>query len=179
MENERVVCSVIGGGKAKSIAGTGLVSAVSQFLKNDLIDATGAFTDESSDRLVVSGSVYLTQNDIRNFQLAKASVCSGLEILCDKVAKVEIPEVYLAGGFGVSLDVGDSVSVGMIPEPLSHQVASLGNGSLAGATMFLVDDELRKKALEIAKQSQVLDLAQYDGFQEKFVSSINFKKNVG
>ena len=179
MENERMVCSVIGGGKAKSIAGTGLVSAVSQFLKNGLIDATGAFTDESSDRLVVSGSVYLTQNDIRNFQLAKASVCSGLKILCDKVAKVEIPEVYLAGGFGVSLDVGDSVSVGMIPESLSHQVASLGNGSLAGATMFLVDDELRKKALEIAKQSQVLDLAQYDGFQEKFVSSINFKKNVG
>ncbi|MDO4505734.1 MAG: ASKHA domain-containing protein [Spirochaetales bacterium] len=179
MDNGTMVCSVLGGGEAKSIAGTGLVSAVSRLLESGQIDSTGAFTCDSCDRLQVSGSVYLTQKDIRNFQLAKASVCSGLEILCDKAEPVDCPEIYLAGGFGVKLDVGESVSVGMIPEALSHRVVSLGNGSLTGATMLLVDDGLRNTALKIAAKSQIIDLAQYEGFQERFVSAINFNKTVG
>ena len=176
MENERVVCSVIGGGKAKSIAGTGLVSAVSQFLKAGIIDYEGAFADDSMVMHNVSESVYLTQKDIRNFQLAKASLCSGLEILCDIVPSEVHPELFLAGGFGVKLDVADAVSVGMIPQKLCHHVFSIGNGSLAGATMFLVDDSLRDTAFDLAKNSLVLDLARYEGFQDRFVSALDFRK---
>lgn len=174
VDNGNVSCSVIGGGDARSIAGTGLVSAVAQFLELGIIDDTGAFVDVSSDRRNISGSVYLTQKDIRNFQLAKASVCSGLDILCDRLTCIDRPDLYLAGGFGVKLDVDEAVSVGMIPQILCHNVLSLGNGSLAGATMFLVDDSLRDKALQLAEQSNVIDLAQYKGFQDRFVSSLNF-----
>lgn len=174
VDNGKLVCSVVGGGDAKSIAGTGLVSAVAQFLKLGAIDGTGAFDDDSFDRLKVSGSVYLTQSDIRNFQLAKASVCTGLEILCDKLTSINQPELYLAGGFGVKLDVADAVSVGMIPNSLCQHVASIGNGSLVGATMFLVDDRLRNVALELASRCQVLDLAQHEDFQDRFVSALNF-----
>ena len=81
-------CKTVGNTKALGIAGSGLLSAVNAFLENGIINQNGSFSaDEKAEKKYLTPEVYLTQKDIRNFQLAKGALYSGLKVLnslCDE-----------------------------------------------------------------------------------------------
>lgn len=166
-------CSVIGGGVAENITGTGIISAVSECLKNGLISADGEIKS-GTDRINLTEKVYLSQKDIRNFQLAKGSVFCGLKILAGKIKPFADALLFLAGGFGTKIDVAEAVNVKMIPQELGKNVAAMGNGSLAGASLLLLDESLRKSAESLARTCTALDLSNEAAFQAEFIKALDF-----
>lgn len=78
--------------------GSGLIDAVAAGLELGLIDETGAVERE----LRLTGSLSLTQGDIRAVRLAKAAIAAGIETLLEAagLSPGAVEAVYLAGGFG-------------------------------------------------------------------------------
>lgn len=170
------LCSVIGGGKAEGICGTGLLSAVSLFYRKGIINQNGTFA-KGTNAIELCDGIKLYQNDIRNFQLAKAAVYSGIEALlkkADVTDEADNAALYLAGGFGTKLNQEDAAFTGMIPGVLKKNVIHAGNAALSGACMLLFDDELRKKAQTLSRNVKNINLAQEDSFQESYIRSLNF-----
>lgn len=84
-ENGRLSCSVIGGGKASGICGSGLIDAVACALEQGTLNARGRIlTTEERDGtriLPLTEEVYLTQEDIREVQLAKGAIAAGIHLM--------------------------------------------------------------------------------------------------
>lgn len=171
--DKKVLCSVIGGGVAANITGTGIISAVSEFLKSDFISRDGEVKG-GIGKINLTDKVYLSQKDIRNFQLAKGSVFCGLKILAGKIKPFADALLFLAGGFGTKIDVAEAVNVKMIPQELGKNVAAMGNGSLAGASLLLLDESLRKSAETLARTCTALDLSNEAAFQNEFIKALDF-----
>jgi uncharacterized 2Fe-2S/4Fe-4S cluster protein (DUF4445 family) len=174
----KVTCSVIGGGEAKGICGTGLLSACAAFLKEKVVDENGTFADGSAEIVLAENKadakkIVLTQKDIRNFQLAKAAVQSGLEVLMETV-DTKNAKLFLAGGFGTALNSDDAKIVGMIPLSFKGTVVGVGNASLAGATLVLLSKEMREQTKKIASLAQTIDLAQDATFHSRYINALNF-----
>lgn len=167
-----IKCSVLGYKKALGICGTGMLSAVSAFLKAGMIDSFGLFVS-GAERIALQDGVYISQKDIRNFQLAKSAVSAALDILSEK-SGCKSGTLYLAGGFGSVLDVKDACSVRMIPDYLSRNSVSAGNASLCGASLLLLDLALRNSALALAEESVHVNLAQEKSFESLFIRNLNF-----
>ncbi|MBP5748104.1 MAG: DUF4445 domain-containing protein [Treponema sp.] len=174
----KFLCSVIGGGSARGICGTGLLSAISLFYKTGLINQNGTLL-RGRDSVSLCKGVSLCQKDIRNFQLAKAAVLSGIESLIER-AGLSVQKcssdaaLYLAGGFGTKLDQKDACLTGMIPSFLEGSVVHAGNAALGGASMLLFDENLRKDALLLARKAKNINLAQDEGFQARYIKALNF-----
>lgn len=174
-EDGKVQCEVIGGGRAEGVCGTGLLSAVSAFVSGGLIDTDGAICS-GEDCLRLCGSVVLTQKDIRQLQLAKAAVRTGLTVLCEEAGLTEgdIEHLFLAGGFGTKLDEHDACVIKMFPSECERAVCHAGNASLAGAVMLWVNDSYREECEHIKRMVQVTNLAERNDFSDRFLSALNF-----
>ena len=111
--------------------------------------------------------------DIQEFQLAKAAIASGIEILLARLGagKEEITSVYIAGAFGNFINVGNVLRTGMLdfPEELIHQ---LGNTALMGARMFLFSNTtITGKILGITSH---VNLESEEQFQDLYVKHMEF-----
>ena len=168
----KIVPSVIGNVKPKGICGSALVDAVAIFLKLDLIGNLGEIkSGESSIHIV--GEVALTQKDINEFQLAKAAIAAGLEILLQNISLQlsDIHEVYIAGGFGSYIDIQNLVYTGMLELP-ENKIRKMGNTALIGAKMFLFSD--RETVEEILLKTTHVNLESDPHFQDIFVNKLIF-----
>lgn len=173
LKNNEIKCFVLGNGKAIGICGTGILSAISEFLKSGIIDFFGTFVS-GKEKIILQNEIYICQKDIRNFQLAKSAVLTGLEILSEK-SGCKSGTLYLAGGFGSLLDIKDACAVKMIPSFLSEKTFAAGNASLCGASILLLNLGLRKSACELAENSVHVDLAQDKSFENLYIKNLNFK----
>ena len=178
IERGTIVPHTIGGGKAKGICGSGLVSAVAALLAERRIEKDGAVAEAGQKRgsgvarIELAPSVCISQKDIRNLQLAKAAVKTGL---CHLLEKSPAPPVlHIAGGFGTKISMKDALAIGMIPEELSGRAVSVGNAALAGASALIFSPALRQKAHRLKEKTIVLNLAAIPGFQDRFLKSIDF-----
>lgn len=179
--------------KPSGICGTGVISAVAQFLHTGIILPDGAFVrdvelpglkTDSAGRLryviVPEGqsgqgrSVFISQKDIRSVQLGKSALITGIELLL-KYANIQRPErILVAGAFGSFLDINDMITLGMIPAVDSTKVEAIGNAAGAGAVMALCDDFYFKESLQMAGEIRVVDLASDPDFQDRFIENLIF-----
>lgn len=190
LKKGRVQVRVIGGGRPRGICGSGLVDAVSELFKERIIDNSGRILfppvkeiwdqrvirkDKSSGFLLVSEKesatrfpIILTQNDIRELQLAKGAIRAGIEILLKKLKLEEdqVDEVLLAGAFGSSIDPRSAQNIGLIPSLPKAKVRSVGNAASLGAIMALVSQESWREAEEISRKVEYIELAVFPNFQD-------------
>ncbi len=165
-------CSVIGNGISRGICGSGLIDAVSVLLEEGLIGEFGEILSGESE-IELDSRVSLSQKDIQEFQLAKAAISAGFEILIRKlgVSTEKIRDVYIAGGFGNYLNMKNVIRVGMhkFPEEVMHK---LGNSALIGAKMFLFEDSNHPDGiLEITEH---VSLEKEADFQDIFIENLAF-----
>jgi uncharacterized 2Fe-2S/4Fe-4S cluster protein (DUF4445 family) len=134
-------CHVIGKAKASGICGSGLIDAIAVLLKQDKIGIFGEFNN-GEDSFELCREVSLTQQDIREFQLAKAAVATGLQILMNRlgITLKDVDKVFIAGGFGNFLNVSNVIKTGLI-ETSEDKIVKFGNTALIGAKLFLFGDE--------------------------------------
>ena len=89
--NIQLNCHVIGNGKAKGICGSGLIDAMAILIEQEKIGIFGEF-NSGEEKIKLTPNVFLTQQDIREFQLAKAAIAAGLQILLNRL-KITFNEI--------------------------------------------------------------------------------------
>ena len=154
--------------------GNGLLDIMAWLLASGQMDATGLLTgDPSGGRIYLSGNVFISQKDIREFQLAKGAIRAGIEILMDEMGAVP-DRVCLAGGFGQRLDPASAAAIGLIPPALLPRVEAVGNSSLAGAVKACLDPRYLACAQELVRAGQEINLAMHPLFNDLFMRSMEF-----
>ena len=171
--------------KPSGICGTGVISAIAQFCKKDIIEPGGAFKkdiviaalkNDSPGKMQynIMPEVFISQKDIRSVQLGKSALITGIEFLL-KEAGIDNPaQIIVAGAFGSFLDKEDMMTLGMIPAMELAKIETAGNLAGVGAVMTLCDDIYLEKAINIAEHIKVIDLACNQDFQTTFVQRLSF-----
>jgi uncharacterized 2Fe-2S/4Fe-4S cluster protein (DUF4445 family) len=194
---------VIGEGPPQGICGSGLIDAVAAALDADLIDWTGLIQVERRDRLPAplarrvvqrgeerqlalvhageaagAGEIVLTQDDVRQIQLAKGAIGGGIRMLQHVlgVPNDALRELMLAGGFGNYLSIRSAVRIGLIPALPLERIRYVGNAAALGAQLALVSETERSRAERLARSIEHLSLATHPDFQDLFVEAMNFPK---
>ncbi|MBV5343571.1 DUF4445 domain-containing protein, partial [bacterium] len=126
---------------------------------------------ESSIELI--NSISLTQKDINEFQLAKAAIAAGLEILCQSlnIQLADIENIYIAGGFGNYINSSHLVETGIVELP-ETKIRKMGNTALIGAKMFLFQDT--NTIDEIRSKTKHINLESHPNFQDIYVDKMLF-----
>ena len=184
---------VLGGGEPEGICGSGLMDAVAALLEAGLLKpsgrlkppadsegtAAGRIRDSDSMREFVLAPGYdvtLTQKDIREFQLAKGAVRSGIDVLASRLSLdyEKLARVFLAGVFGNFLKPASAVAVGLFPEALKGRIDFAGNAAVLGAEMMLASEREWKRALDIAEAVEVVELSGDPLFDKEFIGNLAF-----
>jgi uncharacterized 2Fe-2S/4Fe-4S cluster protein (DUF4445 family) len=194
---------VIGDGPPQGICGSGLIDAIAAALDVGLVDWTGLIQLERRDRfpaplaarlaergeerlLVLvprgdaagGGEIVLTQDDVRQVQLAKGAIGGGIRMLQHVlgVPDAALTDLMLAGGFGNYLSIRSAVRIGLIPPLPPERIRYVGNAAALGAQLALVSEAERARAERLARSIEHLSLATHPDFQDLFVEAMNFPK---
>ena len=173
---------VIGGGEANGICGSGYVDLLAELLRAGLLSkdgrlARGPRVKELNGVLAYvvdeRKGIALTQQDIRKLQLAIGAVKFTAKFLMRKtgVSAEDLEKVVVAGDFGYHLDARNAMEVGLLPKVDDSAMEYIGNGSLTGAELYMVSQEARREALELASVCRVLDVPRDD---RSFIAELAF-----
>ena len=169
----RLRCHVIGDGAPRGLCGSGLVDAVAAGLELGVIRTSGRF-EKGENSWMLAPPVALTQNDVRELQLAKAAIAAGIKLLMRRRGASELARLYLAGAFGNYIDRASAQRIGLIDFP-PEKVEAAGNTALLGAKLALfslVSEDgsyagLRRRIEHVALNTD-------PSFQEVFVEELAF-----
>lgn len=175
-------CSVIGGGKAEGICGSGLIDAVAVSLEAGLLNKRGRITttDEIDGQryIPLRDGIYLTQDDIRQVQLAKGAICAGVQLMALQLGKEvrDIKRVLLAGAFGSFMDPDSACRIGLLPEELKGRITAVGNAAGSGAKLMACDRAEIERVRELKGRIEFLELASLKEFSGTFARAMNFRE---
>lgn len=177
LENGTVKCSVIGGKEAKGICGSGLIDAVAVGLNMGLLNKRGRIQNEERIFPLTDG-IYLTQEDIRQVQMAKGAIYAGIFLMAKKlgIEVRDIQKVQLAGAFGNYLNPENACRIELLPEELLDRIEAVGNAAGSGAKMLACDRQLLPLAQELTKKIEFLELASLADFSRTFAKAMNFRE---
>ena len=185
-------CRVIGKGRPRGICGSGLISLVAEMFLTGLVDKGGHIDqtlptprirrgDHGVEYVVVRGAdsedgedITITTVDIDNLLRAKAAVYAGFNVLGDRVG-VElgsVEHVLIGGAFGTYINVEKAVGIGLLPDLPWERFEFLGNTSVKGAYLALLDREARAGIAEIASAMTYIELSADNSFYEAFTSAL-------
>jgi uncharacterized 2Fe-2S/4Fe-4S cluster protein (DUF4445 family) len=170
-KNGRWQFSVIGNDVVKGICGSALIEAISESLAAQIIKDDGEVVQPEC--LMMTGQLGLSQDDVREFQLAKSAIQTGLEVVQKKSALV--PEhLYLAGAFGENLDLPACQAVGLLPK---IPTTALGNTSLIGTELWAQTKDVERAAFQdwLNEVLTPIELAMAADFQEAFIQNMSLK----
>ena len=199
--DEDVHCQVIGDTPAIGICGSGLIDAAAKMLDAGVLEPTGRYRKKGMEELpeaihrrfvnVADGrgfvllpadetgkgdDILLTQMDIRQLQLAKAAIYSGILMLQEimGVADKDIAELLVAGGFGNYVNMESAVRIRLLPPLPLDRFTYVGNAAHVGAELALLSETERLRAEKIAANIEHVALATRAEFQTLFVDACNF-----
>jgi uncharacterized 2Fe-2S/4Fe-4S cluster protein (DUF4445 family) len=190
--NHEPTFRVIGKGPPRGICGSGLISLVAEMFLTGIVDK-GGHIDESlpsprirrgghgAEYVVVWGKdtangddITITAVDIDNLLRAKAAVYAGFNVLADRVG-VEldsVERVLIGGAFGRYINVEKAVDIGLLPDLPWERFEFLGNTSVKGAYLALLDREMRAEVAGIASAMTYIELSADNSFYEAFTSAL-------
>ena len=171
-EDGRIRYATIGNMPPVGLCGTGLLDAIATGLARGLIDDTGAMARDMD----IAEGVFLTQEDVRAVQVAKAAVAAGIDTVlaaADTTAE-EIDAFYICGGFGSRLDPSSAAAVGLFPSALASKAIPLGNAALDGAARVLADPTKRAALEAIARVAIPVELGGNATFYDRFIRRMPF-----
>jgi uncharacterized 2Fe-2S/4Fe-4S cluster protein (DUF4445 family) len=167
---------VVGNSEPIGICGSGIVDIVAYLLVNDLIDETGLL----KEIFVISpeNNIQIIQQDIREIQLAKSAIYSGIKILMNMagLSFSDIDALYLAGGFGNYINIRSAIQIGLLPYELMDKTYPVGNSAGIGALQYLKSGDFEYKIDSILKNTQYIELSNVEEFTMEFALNMNFVK---
>jgi uncharacterized 2Fe-2S/4Fe-4S cluster protein (DUF4445 family) len=170
-----VSITVIGNVSPIGICGSGLIDAAALMLKRGIIDETGFMTGSGKGFYLAPG-ISINNRDIRQFQLAKSAIFSGIRILCRSagIKTADIKNVFIAGGLGFFINKQNAVDAGLFPKEFIGRLSVCGNLSLQGAEECLINNNFIAKGKDIISRAVVIDLAADPSFTDEFTENLLF-----
>jgi len=180
-----VQLTVIGDVEPVGLCGSGLVDAVAELVSAGMLDRSGRFVLEASDRFgkigeenvfYLSDDIYLSQRDVRELQFAKASIATGWSLLCRDlgVEPGEIAQVMLGGSFGTYLTPASAVKIGLVPKLPLARIVSAGNVAGEGAKIVALSVTERAAASAILDEVEYVELSGRPDFNDLFIDQLAF-----
>jgi len=179
----------------RGVCGSGIVDLIAALLTTDLLDRSGKLRVIEDEQSQMVGSeqlkvvkinsqpafcygenLYLTQKDIRQIQLAKGAVRTGIDLILQRggISCEELDKIYIAGGFGNFLNPASMERIGLLPEHSSEKVIFCGNASIDGSIMLLTNTNGRTFLKGALHKMEHLQLADLPEFMNCFVKNLNF-----
>jgi len=189
IDGDKVQYQTIDGAPPAGICGSGILDALSQLYQAKVIDESGrimnhhprvrSYKGQREFVLVTNQerkgkpSITITQHDVRELQLAKAAIRSGIQLLLETCgcSEYDIKQVIVAGAFGTYIDVGSAVVIGMLPALPLNRFRQVGNAAGMGAKLALISLAKRVEAQAIASKVKYIELASLPNFQATFVQA--------
>ena len=175
------------------ICGSGIIEAVAEMFLAGIVSEDGVINGalaEQSSRIFSSGRTWsftlhtasadgqsdisVTQNDIRQIQLAKAALYAGVKLLQDHMGTQHIDRIRLAGAFGSHISLSHAMVLGLIPDCPLKNVSAAGNAAGMGARIALLDRDSRGHIEKIVRWAERIETAVEDKFQDYFVDAMAF-----
>lgn len=183
---------VIGQVKPRGLCGSGLISLLSEMFLTGVVDKGGKVNtnldsprvrqgDHGSEYVIAWGTetshgedIAITNVDIDNLLRAKAAIFAGFSVLADSVGfPLEMIERVLIGGsFGRYINVEKAIQIGLLPDMPWENFDFLGNTSVMGAYLALIDHKRRLKISEIAAKMTYIELSADNKFYDAFMSAL-------
>jgi len=188
----------IGDVPPRGICGSGLIDALDQMLRRGLVDPGGRLLphprlggkvpDKVLERVVGQDHTWefvlsweprlvITQNDVRQLQLAKGTILCGVRILMEElgVDPARVATVSLAGAFGNYVDKRSALGIGMLPTAIPvDRIQGVGNAAGQGSRMTLLSRSIRRRAEAVARTVDYFELSKHPSFEDVFVESLAF-----
>lgn len=186
---------VISGEKPVGLTGSGIVDLIAELLRVGIIRRDGSFNPNiPSNRIrknhrgmyeyvIVYGhesgtkkDIVITQEDIRQIQLAKAAISAGIKILMEYLDLKfnDIEKLFVAGSFGFHINPISAKMIGLYPDIDLDRILQVGNAAGFGAKIILISKGIRELADKIIQKVIHIELANILNFQKEFLNSINF-----
>jgi uncharacterized 2Fe-2S/4Fe-4S cluster protein (DUF4445 family) len=177
---------------AVGICGSGIIDVVAELFRNKILLPGGRFSEAiPSSRMRISDQgpefvvawrnetsigkdITITQQDIRNVQLAKGALYAGAKLMMKKLGVEKLDKVILAGAFGTYINKEAAMILGMFPDCDLRNVYAVGNAAGDGARIALLNREKRVEADEIARNVEYVELTIEKDFQKEFISALPF-----
>lgn len=174
-----VRATVIGGGAAEGICGSGLVDLLGELLRTGRMNSLGRFEGGSGDFTVATTGdrpVTFSEGDVNALAQAKGANVAGLQIAFKEygIRYQDLDVFYLAGGFGRHLNVESSKRIGLIPNIPAERIVQVGNASVEGACIALLSCAKRAELEALVRRVAHCRLETNEGFFDVFVEGCQF-----
>jgi uncharacterized 2Fe-2S/4Fe-4S cluster protein (DUF4445 family) len=161
------------------LCGTGVVDTSAQLIKYKLANETGLLSDiyfTDGVPIAPEAGIRFTQKDMREIQLAKSAVRSGIEVLLGSagIGYEDLGPVYLAGGFGYKIDLESAEILGIFPATLRRKLTAVGNSALGGCSCVLANPAAEQEIQVIAAMAEEINLSADPRFNELFMEHMLF-----
>ena len=192
---------VIGSMIPKGLCGSALIDAAAILFQLGLISPAGALevpadppkelNSQFISRLTETGHgmnfglaldrdgkhlVSLTQQDVRELQLASGAIRAGIDTLLAKagITAADLNTIQLAGGFGNYIRCEHAMRIGLLPSLPRARIQFIGNASLTGAKRALLAQSEMHRAQAIRQKTLHVELASEPGFSDCFMDAMFF-----
>lgn len=203
--SDDISLKVIGDAWPTGICGSGLFQAVQVMVELGIVEPSGRMItreegeqkgipaiildrlgkdEEKGSYFILSSqldgyeAVMITQKDIRELQLAKGAIRTGIEVLLREagITLNDIDEILLAGAFGNYIDKRSALSLGLLPGLPIDKIRTVGNAAGTGAKMALISDSLLNEAETISRKVRHIELSTRIEFHELFIEYLTFDR---
>jgi len=179
-------------GQVKGICGSAIIDSVAELFRAGIVDSRGKFKKGlNSDRIregesgweyVIAWSeetsigrdIPITQQDVRQIQLAKAALFTAARTLLKRSGLQSPDKIILAGGFGSYIDKEKAMLIGLIPDCALENVYAVGNAAGDGARIALLNVEKRKEIESVTRRVERFELPTDPEFQNQFMLATSF-----
>lgn len=190
----KILYQTVDGAPPVGMCGSGVLDAVSELHLAGVLDSSGKMRDCHSrvrapdgrrefvlvgdEELEDHSAITVSQQDVRQLQLAKAAIRAGIQVLLEARGHLEeeIDRVSIAGAFGSYIDIESAVNIGMLPCLPLNRFHQVGNAAGSGARLALVSLSKRAEARSLASKTDYIELASADGFPEIFLEATHLGK---
>lgn len=179
-----IILDVIGNVTPVGLCGSGILAAVRELLTSGIVKKTGTFQKIDGVReLVLSEAplVKVTSSDVRQVQLAKGALLSGVMALLSKagLTPADLDQVLVAGQFGSYIPARSFTITGILPMELEEKITYVGNTSMSGAYAALLSGKIRTQMEEISEKMDDLELSALEGYDRLFAKCMTFPELGG
>jgi uncharacterized 2Fe-2S/4Fe-4S cluster protein (DUF4445 family) len=175
------------------VCGSGIIEAIAELHLAGVVTTDGTIDGalaERSSRIVPDGRTFsyvlwrgepelvITQNDVRQIQLAKAALHAGCTLLMEHYGIERVDRIRLAGAFGTHIDPVHALVLGLVPDCDPERVTAAGNAAGTGARIALLNRAARTEIEDVVRRVEKIETAVEPRFQEHFVNAMAIPHDV-
>ena len=164
--------------RTANIFGSNIFDMLALLLKRGQMDADGVLAEPYFESGISMGNnMKIDMETIRAFQLGKSAILSGILMLVREIGIEfsDIAEVCIAGGFGFHLNLTNAVTLGLFPQSFQGKMKVLGNTSLEGAYLSLIEPGFIDTINRFKEKIRYVDLSNRSDFNTIYIEHLPFR----